>query len=169
MEGDYRCAVITSDNPCSVIAAGPLSEVMRCGEPVHTEQEMPHWVSVLATTFWSAQQALRDRDKARHELNAHQARSERIVDAAHEYADHNHLGSTFDEFMVDNGLRPRTKDWVCVVEVTMRLRIPVLPSRADAIGGDVTEAMVAEAIAALGEQSALDALHEYGVVDIEEA
>ena len=52
------------------------------------------------------------RDAARQELTAHQARLERIVDAAHEYADDNDLCARYDEFMMSVGLRPRSRDWV---------------------------------------------------------
>ena len=112
---ERRCAVVRLEG-YSVVAAGLVSQVKVAGEPVPTDDEMPAWAAALAGAFWGAQRARAERDAARQELTAHQARLERIVDAAHEYADDNDLCARYDEFMMSVGLRPRSRDWVCVVD-----------------------------------------------------
>ena len=89
---------------CAVVAAGLLSEVKVAGDPVPTEGEMPAWAPALAGAFWAARRARAEAEAAHSALTAHQVRLERIVNAAHEYADDNDLCSRFDDFMMENGL-----------------------------------------------------------------
>lgn len=164
---ERRCAVVRVDE-CSVVAAGAVSEVQVSGEPVPTEDEMPAWAAAVAGAFWSAQQARAERDAARTALTVHEARLERIVDAAHEYADENDLCERFDRFMERQGLRPRSRNWVCVVDATVRVRIPVSSPSADAAAGEVDDSMVVEALSQLRGRNLEVALQDHDVIDTED-
>jgi hypothetical protein len=138
------------------------------GDPVPTEGEMPAWAPALAGAFWAARRARAEAEAAHSALTAHQVRLERIVNAAHEYADDNDLCSRFDDFMMENGLRPRSRDWVCVVDATVRVRIPVSAHHSDTAAGMVTDEMVLAAIESLRGRLLADAVQEHDVADVEE-
>ena len=114
-----QCAIVRLDG-CSVVSAGALSEVKVAGDPVPTEGEMPAWAPALAGSFWAARRARGEAEATRSALTALQRRVENIVDAAHEYADENSLCERFDDFMMEQGLRPRSREYMCVVDVTVR-------------------------------------------------
>jgi hypothetical protein len=122
-----------------------------------------------AGAFWGAQRARAERDAARQALTAHQARLERIVDAAHEYADDNDLCSRFDDFMDGQGLRPRSRDWVCEVDATVRVRVTVSARNADAAAGEVDDYAIADAIQEMNRSLLHQAIQDRDVVDTEEA
>lgn len=163
-----QCAIVRLDG-CSVVAAGALSEVKVAGDPVPTEGEMPAWAPALAGSFWAARRARGEAEATRSALTALQRRLENIVDAAHEYADENSLCERFDDFMMEQGLRPRSREYMCVVDVTVRVRIPASGRNAEAAGGEVTDEMVADAVQGLGARMMADAIQDHDVVDIEEA
>lgn len=169
-----QCAVVRLDG-CGVAAAGAVSEVMLAGDPVPTEGEMPAWAAALAGSSWAArrlrgevQDARAEAQRSQAALIEHRAQLERIVDAAHEYASDNDLCERFDRFMISQGLRPRSRDYVCEVDVTVRVRIPVSSHSADAAGSEVTDQLVAAAIAELRGSLLTDAIQEHDVVDVEE-
>lgn len=164
---DRLCAVVALEN-CSVIAAGAVSEVRLVGDQVPTADPMPAWAPVIAGAFWAARRARAETQAARSALTEHQQRLERIVDAAHEYASDNDLCERFDRFMLSQGLRPRSREWVCEVDATIRVRIPVSSHSADAAGGEVTDQMVLDAIAVLRGPLLADAIQDHDVVDVEE-
>jgi hypothetical protein len=165
---ERQCAVVRLEG-CAVVAAGPVSEVKVAGDPVPTEGEMPAWATALAGAFWAARRARAEAEAARSALTAHQSRLERIVDAAHEYADDQSLCERFDEFMLDQGLRPRSREYLCVVDATVRVRIPVSAHHSDTAAGKVTEEMVVAAVQSLGSRMLEDAVQDHDVVDDEEA
>lgn len=165
---ERRCAIVTFEDG-AVVAAGPISEVQVSGEPIPTDDVMPAWVSAVAGAFWSAQQACAERDAARAAVRAGEERLERIVDAAHEYADDSDLCERFDHFMQSQGLRPRSREWVCEVDATVRVRISVLAHSADAATSEVDDDMVVNALSQLRGRSLADALQDRDVVDTEEA
>lgn len=166
---ERRCAIVRIDE-CAVVAAGPISQVQVAGDPIPTSDVMPAWASAVAGAFWGGQQARAERDVARAALRAHEERLEGIVDAAHEYADENSLCENFDYFMESQGLRPRSRDWICEVDATVRVRIPIAARSADAAAGRVDDDMVVAALAELRSTGLLsDALQDTDVVDTEEA
>lgn len=167
-DAERQCAVVRLDG-CAVVVAGAVSEVQMSGDPVPAEEEMPAWASALAGAFWAARRARGEAQAARLALTEHQARLERIVDAAHEYANDNDLCERFDRFMLSQGLRPRLREWVCEVDATIRLRIPVSSHSADAAAGEVTDQIVQQAIAELRGPLLADAIQEHDVVDVEES
>ena len=67
------------------------------------------------------------------------------------------------------GLRPRSHEYVCEVDVTVRVRIAVSAHSADAAGGEVSDAMVQNAVAELRGGLLADAIQDHDVVDVEEA
>lgn len=160
-----QCAVVRLDGR-AVAAGGAVSEVTMTGDPVPTEGEMPAWAAALAGSFWAARRLRAEAQQAQAALVEHRARLERIVDAAHEYASDNDLCDRFDRFMISQGLRPRSRDWVC--EATVRVRIPVTSHSADAAGSEVTDQMVQAAIADLRGALLADAIQDHDVVDVEE-
>lgn len=162
-----QCAVVRLDG-CAVAVAGAVSEVMLAGDPVPTEGEMPAWASALAAATWVSRRYEREVAAARSALLDNEARLERIVDAAHEYASDNDLCERFDRFMISQGLRPRSRDYVCEVDVTVRVRIPVASHSADAAGSEVSDQLVAAAVAELHGSALTDAIQEHDVVDVEE-
>ncbi len=164
---ERRCAIVMPEEECAVVSAGPVSEVQVSGDPIPTDDAMPAWVSAVAGAFWGAQQARAERDATRAAVRAHEQRLEDIVDAAHEYADENDLCERFDRFMERQGLRPREHDYVCEVDATVRVRIPVRARNADAAASEVSDDMVVAALGGLPDLA--DALQEHDVVDTEEA
>ena len=162
-----QCAVVRLDG-CAVAVAGAVSEVMLAGDPVPTEGEMPAWASALAAAAWVSRRYEGALAAARSALLDNEARLERIVDAAHEYASDNDLCERFDQFMISQGLRPRSWDYVCEVDVTVRVRIPVASHSADAAGSEVSDQLVAAAIAELRGSALADAIREHDVVGVEE-
>lgn len=165
---ERRCAIVMPD-ACSVVASGPISEVQVASGPIPTDEVMPPWVSAMAEAFWGGQELRAERDAARSALRAQEDRLERIVDAAHEYANDNDLCERFDRFMESQGLRPRAREWVCEVDATVRVRIAVTSNSADAAAERVDDEMVLNALAELRGQSLANALHDHDVVDTEEA
>jgi hypothetical protein len=164
---ERRCAIVMTEE-CAVVSAGPISEVVVSGDPIPTDDEMPAWASAVAGAFWSTQQARAERDAARAALRQHGERLERIVDAAHEYADENDLCGRFDFFMEGQGLRPRSRDWVCVVDAVVRVRIPVSARSADAAASVVDDDMVVNALSELRGRSLAEAVQDHDVVDTED-
>ncbi|GAB4666392.1 hypothetical protein [Mycobacterium avium] len=165
---ERQCAVVRLDG-CAVVVAGAVSEVQVSGDPVPAEEEMPAWASSLAGAFWAARRARGEAQAARLARTEHQARLERIVDAAHEYANEHSLCEAFDRFMLSQGLRPRLREWVCEVDATTRVRIFVSSHSAEAAEGEVTDQMVQQAIAELRGPRLADAIQEHDVVDVEES
>jgi len=51
--GERRCAVVGLEGE-SVVAAGPVSEVMVSGSPMPTNDVMPRWAPALAGAFWGS-------------------------------------------------------------------------------------------------------------------
>lgn len=70
--------------------------------------------------------------------------------------------------MMENDLRPRSRDWVCVVDATVRVHIPMSAHHSDTAAGKVTDGMVVAAIEALPGWLLADAVQEDDVVDVEE-
>ena len=105
-EGARWAAVIAAD-PAEVIAAVPVSEMELWAWSV-PDGAMPAWIPVLAAAKCEAERAQIATREARAALNQHRDRLEAIVDAAHGWADDNDLCSRFDDFMLEQGLRPRS-------------------------------------------------------------
>lgn len=167
-ERERRCAVVGLESQ-SVLAEGLTSEVMVVGEPVATEDDMPEWAKAVAGGFWSVRALRGELNAAREALRGHEERLERIVDAAHVYADDNSLCEAFDRFMESQGLRVRSRVYVCQVVATVRVRIAVSAGSADAAAGLIDDDMVVAALAELRSAVQLsDALRDTDVVDTEE-
>lgn len=171
---DRQCAVVGVEN-CSVLAAGPVSQVRVIGEPVPTADSIPAWAPMVASGAWAAarlrserDQLRGERDRARAAVAEHEAKLERIVDAAHEYADENSLCEAFDRFMISQNLRPRSRDWLCEVDVTVRVRIPASAHSSDAAASTITEEMASTAVGELRPDLLADAVRDFDVVEVEE-
>ena len=171
---DRQCAVIGVEN-CSMLAAGPVSQVRVIGEPVPTADSIPAWAPTVASGAWAAgrlrserDQLRGERDRARAAVAEHEAKLERIVDAAHEYADENSLCEAFDRFMISQNLRPRSRDWLCEVDVNVRVRIPASAHSSDAAAETITEQAAIDAIGQLRPDFLADAGRDFDVVDVEE-
>lgn len=171
---DRQCAVVGVGNG-AVLAAGPVSQVRVTGEPVPTADSMPAWASTVASGAWIAadlrveRDQLRDqRDQARVALQRQETRLDEIVCAAHEYADSNSLCSEFDRFMISQNLPPRSRDWVCEVDVTVRVRIPSSAHSSDAAASTITEEMASAAVGQLRPDLLADAVRDFDVVYVEE-
>lgn len=165
---ERRCAIVQAES-CTVVAAGLISEVQVVAGPIATDELMPEWVAALASSHWDAQDARAERDAARSDLQAHEQRLDRIVDASHEFADANSLCGEFDEFMIREGLRPRMSDWDCEVDARVRVRVTVRARNADDAESEVDDALVVDALMELANRrSALaDALRDRDVIDTE--
>lgn len=164
---EKRCAVVRLDG-CAVVAAGVVSEVQVSGEAVLTDEAMPAWAPALAGAFWASRQYRAEAEEARAALRNQQARLERIVDAAHDYANDNSLCELFDSFMIEQGLRPRSRNYVCEVDATVRVRVSVTAHSAEAAEGLVTDRMVVDAVRQLEQWQLGDAVQEHEVIDVEE-
>lgn len=171
---DRQCAVVGVANG-AVLAVGPVSQVRVMGEPILTADSMPAWAPVVASGAWvaaglrSERDQLRvQRDQAREAIAASEVRLERIVDAAHEYADENSLCEVFDRFMISQNLRPRSRDWMCEVDVTVRVRILASAHSSDAAASTITEEMAIAAVGQLRPDLLADAVRDFDVVDVEE-
>lgn len=165
---ERQCAVVRLDG-CAVAAAGAVSEVKVAGDPVPTDGEMPAWAPALAAAFWASRRYRAEAESARTALLKHDTRLERIVESAHEYADENSLCERFDDFMMENGLRPRSREYVCVVDATVRVRITASGRSGDAASGEITDEMIVDAVQGLDGRLLADALQDHDVVDVEEA
>lgn len=171
---DRQCAVVAVEN-CSVLTSGSVSEVRVIGGPVPTGDSIPAWAPVVASGAWAAarlrgeRDGLREeRDRARAAVAASEVRLEKIVDAAHEYADEHSLCEQFDVFMLSQNLRPRSRGWVCEVNVTVQVRIPVTAYSADAASETITKAEAIDAVAALRPDFLAEAVEDFDVIDVEE-
>lgn len=166
---ERRCAIVMPD-ACAVVASGPISQVQVAAGPIPTDELMPPWVSAIAEAFWGGQDLRAERDAARAAVRAKDQRLEEIVDAAHEFADEHSLCSDFDDWMESQGLRGRSHDYVCEVNATVRVRIPVSGRNPDAAATRVDDDMVVAALAELrGTGLLADALQDIDVIDTEEA
>lgn len=162
-----ECAVVALDGS-AVLAAGLLTEVRITGDPVPTDEMMPRWASTLAAAFWGNRRARAETAAVRAALQRHEARLDRIVEDAHVYADEHSLCEAFDRFMTDHNLPPRSRDYVCEVDVTVRVRVGVTARNADAAESEVDDDKLLDAIDALGRSGLADAIQDHDVVDVEE-
>lgn len=142
--GERWCAVVSAD-PVGVVASGPLSQVTLWAWSV-PDAPVPTWVEALASAYIEAARARLAAENASRALASNRDRLESIVDAAHTYADDNNLCSVFDEFMLEQGLRPRSRDYEVVVDVTLRVRITSRGHDADDASDDVGDDEVAETL-----------------------
>jgi len=166
--GERRCAVVGLEDE-SVVAAGPVSEVMVSGSPMPTKDVMPMWAPALAGAFWAARQARAQRDEARQALTAEQARWARIVQAASEFADAKGYCGDYDEFMEDHGLPGRTREFVAEVDAKVRVRVPVSGRNAEAAAGEVNGQAIADVLASMSNRDLFMVIDEFDVIDTEEA
>lgn len=67
------------------------------------------------------------------------------------------------------GLRPRSREWICEVDATVRVRIVVSARNADVASSEVDNGMVVGALAELTGRGLSDALQDTDVVDVEAA
>ena len=79
---------------------------------------------------------------------AHEAWKANLTEAAHEYANDNSLCGVFDQFMIDHGLAPRTREYEVEVDVEFRVRITVEGVNGDAAAEAIDQDEVDEAILA---------------------
>lgn len=166
--GERRCAVIEAGPSGAVLSAGPVSTVA-VGRPVVPAVPAPGWVSVVASATWNAQSAAAERDAARRQVSEQVTRLERIVDAAHEYANDNDLCEKFDEFMESWGLRPRDREYTAIVRATVEVRVSVSGSTADAAAGTVDDQMIADVLDLMGNRGLYRAITGHEVLDTEQA
>lgn len=162
---DRWCAVISAD-PVSAVAAGPVSQVELSAWSV-PDGSMPSWVVLLASAQWDIARARSGAEQARRALDEHRNRLEAIVDAAHEYADDNDLCSRFDDFMIDQGLRARSRDYAVSVDVRLRVSVTESGHDADSASGNVDRNAVAEAIYNLSCYELRDMVDDFDVIDVE--
>lgn len=162
-----RQGAVVREADCSVVWSGPVSESMALNARAADGGPMPAWAPAVAGSFWAARRASAREEAAKAGLRACEARLERIVEAAHDYADDQRLCDAFDRFMIRNGLRPRSRDYLCSVDVTIRVQVPASSYSTDAV--EVTNEMVAAAVRELSPASLVDAIHDYDVADVREA
>lgn len=162
-----QCAIVSE--MFGVVASGAISEVEVEGEPMPADREMPVLAESLAAAFWGGRQARAERDAAWVKLREHEQRLERIVDAAHSYADEHSLCSAFDDFMVDQGLPARDRDYIHDVDVTVSIRLRVSAHSAEAAASLVDDEMVRNELLGLDGRALTDALQDHDVIDTEEA
>lgn len=163
--GERWCAVVSVD-PMAVVAARPISEMVLRTWSI-TNPAVPSWVPVLAASSW---ENARTSDKLRETslaLNREQVRLESIVDAAHEFADENSLCSVFDTFMLNQGLRPRSRDYDVVVDVSLRLRIQSNGVDSDVAREQVGTPEVIDALYNLTRAELRELVEDFDVVDVE--
>lgn len=96
---ERQCAVVGVAQG-AVLAAGAVSRVTVVGDPIPMADPMPAWALGVAGAIWETQRVQRELESARAAVLANEARLERIVDAAHEYAEENSLCERYDQFMV---------------------------------------------------------------------
>ncbi|GAT07669.1 hypothetical protein H7I77_10030 [Mycolicibacterium novocastrense] len=169
IDGGQRWCAIVSADPVAVVAAGPVADVMLWAWSVpDPDGAMPSWVPVLADSAWQAARGQAAAREARSALSRERARLEAIVDAAHHYANDNDLCSRFDDFMIEQGLRPRSRDYSVLVDVRLRVRISSSGHDADSASENVTTSEVVEAIYNLS-RGELDGLcdGDFDIVDVE--
>lgn len=163
--GERRCAVVPLDGAGSVLS-GSLWEVKV--KPSAAAGVMPQWVSAVAAGWWACRVAIKERDTAQRELRIHGERLERIVDAAHEYADDNDLCSRFDDFMREQGLRARVREYRVEVEARVRVTVRVSASSADAASDDVDDALIADALSELSSRELYGAINRHEVMGVDD-
>ncbi|MCT7372986.1 hypothetical protein [Mycolicibacterium llatzerense] len=159
------CAVISAD-PVAVVWSGPVGEVeVQTWMP--SPDGLPEWAQALAAAKWEAQRAEKAAAESHRALTKHKDRLEAIVDAAHEYADHNDLCSRFDEFMEANGLRPRSRDYDITVDVHLRIVVEQSGYDADAANENVTDDQIASEIYNLSQYVINGAIRDFDIVETE--
>lgn len=159
------CAVV-SPNPVSVVISGPVSEVeIQSWQPAR--DGAPEWAQALAVASWRVARAEKAAAASQQALVRHQDRLEAIVDAAHTYADENNLCSVFDEFMRENGLRPRSRDYEITVDVRLRITVEQSGHDADSANDNVDDSQIAHVLYNLSQHGIEGAIHDYDIVDTE--
>lgn len=164
-----RCMVLSGSG--GILVSGFAADVMLPGEPspLGPVEPLPGWVVAFATGIWDREQLSNDLREARMTLQRERSRLEAIVDAAHEYADENDLCERFDSFMIDQGLRPRMRDYYVNVDVKLRVSVSVSARSADAAANEVDRYEVADAIDNLMPGELRDLIEDYDVADVEAA
>ncbi|CAN3132145.1 hypothetical protein ACNUDN_29955 [Mycobacterium sp. smrl_JER01] len=164
---ERQCAIVSE--LFGVVATGSVSEVQVGGDSMPADREMPTWAVSLAVASWEARRARAERDAARDALRAHEQRLEKIVDAAHTYADENSLCTVFDDFMVSQGLPAREHEYIHDVDVTLRLRLRTTAHSAEAAANLVDDETVRNELVSLAGRHLTDALQDHDVIDTEDA
>jgi hypothetical protein len=152
----------------SVAAAGPVSEVMVSGPPVPTDNQMPAWAPALAGAFWTARQARAERDEARQALTAERARWARILKAANEFADAKGYCGDYDEFMQDQDLPGRNREFVALVDAKVRVRVSMSGRNAEAAAGEVSDQLIVEELSSMSNHGLFMAIEGFDVIDTAE-
>lgn len=165
--GQHRCMVVSSSG--EVLVSGFVPDVTLPGEPLPSIEPTPGWVVPFATGIWDREQLTNDLREARMTLQQERSRLESIVDAAHEYADDNDLCERFDSFMIEQGLRPRMRDYDVIVDVKLRVAVSVSARSADTASNDVGRYEIADAIENRYHGGFRDLIEDYDVVDVEAA
>lgn len=163
--GERWCAVVSVD-PVAVVAVRPASEMVLRTWSI-TNPAVPSWVPVLAASSWEAARTSGKLRETSLALNREQVRLESIVDAAHAFADEHSLCSVFDTFMLNNGLRPRSRDYDVVVDVSLRLRIPSNAPDSDVASDQVGNPEVIDALYNLTRAELSVLVDDFAVVDVE--
>lgn len=166
-QGQRRCMVVSSSG--EVLVSGFAADVTLPGEPLPSIEPTPGWVVPFATGIWDRDQLTNELREARMTLQQERSRLESIVDAAHEYADENDLCERFDSFMVEQGLRPRMRDYDVIVDVKLRVAVSVSARSADAASNDVGRYEIVDAIENRYPGGLRDLIEDYDVVDVEAA
>lgn len=169
--GDRRCCAVVGVMTSAIIACGPVSEVKvldRTTAPMD-DMAVPEWASALAGLAWKAWRAEAACDAARVALSKHQDRLEDIVDAAHDFANEKSLCTDFDDFMEEQGLRSRTHEYDCEVDVKVRLVVKVTARTAESAEDDVDSEMVKDALRAMSSYDLVNSMEDFDVNDVCEA
>lgn len=159
------CAVVSPD-PVSVVFSGLVSEVeIQSWQPAR--DGAPEWALALAVAQWQVTRADKAAADSHRALVKHQDRLEAIVDAAHEFADEHSLCSDFDRFMMDQGLRPRSRDYQITVDVRLRIVVEQSGHDADAANENLDDDQIATTIYNLSQYVLDGAIRDYDIVETE--
>lgn len=153
-KGERRCAVVGQSG--SVVCTGPISTVLEAAAPEATDEPLPVWAEAVATATWQAQ-------RAEQELADDRRTWQRRIEAAHDVADARGHCREFDEIMEEIGLPGRNRDFDVEVVAEVRVSVRVTAGTADEARGEVSEAMVADAIYAMDRNDVYCAIEDQSV------
>lgn len=152
--GERRCAVVGQSG--SVVCAGPVSTVLVAEAPAAIVELAPAWAEAVATATWQAQ-------RAEQELADDRRAWQRRIEAAHDVADARGHCREFDEIMEEIGLPGRNRDFDVEVVAEVRVSVRLTARTADEARGEVSEAMVADAIYAMDRNDVYCAIEDQSV------
>ncbi|MBE5477991.1 hypothetical protein E3G68_005345 [Mycobacteroides abscessus] len=158
--GERRCAVVEPSG--SVVCAGLVSTVLVAEAPETIAELAPAWAEAVATATWRAQ-------RAEQRLEGELVAWERRIEAAHDAADARGHCREFDDIMEEIGLPGRRRDFDVEVVAEVLVSVRVEARTADEARGEVSEAMVADAIYAMDRNDVYCAIEDQSVRGVDRA